>query len=617
MSPVPPPAARLCWTPVLLAAAVIAVWATSLGGAFVFDDIPAIVENPTLRHPANLAAVLAPPGDQAGTVGGRPLLNFSLALNFAAGGLDPAGYHVVNLAIHLAAALLLLGIVRRTLRRSAGSWPEAGREAVAFLAALLWAVHPLQTEAVTYVVQRAESLMGLCYLLTLYGFIRLTEPEPAGGANSRRPWAVLTVLACLLGMATKEVMVTAPVVVLLYDGAFMAGSLREAWRRRRGLYLALTATWLLLAVLVASTHGRGGSAGFGSSAGAWPYLLTQASAITHYLCLAFWPSPLVFDYGTRLIRQPGEVLGPMLAIALLLVATVYAWRRNPPVGFPPAAFFLLLAPSSSLVPIATEPVAEHRMYLPLAAVVVLVVAAVFAALLRLAPRRAGLVLTLLGLSAAVGLGAATIRRNRDYRSELALWTDTAAKAPGNPRAHNNLAEALRASGEPARAAEEFAAAVRADPDYTPAQYNLGVTLLDSGRAQEAIPHLVRARQAPRHQAELRQFLGEAYARTGQHAAATENFRAALMLSPNNAIVAFGLGNSLAAQGDFASAVLAFRAAVAADPDQVRMRNNLANALLFSGHTAEAIDQYREALRRAPDNVQVRENLERALATARH
>ena len=612
MSPVPPSAARLRWAPVLLVAAVVAVWATSLGGAFVFDDLPAIVENPTLRTPGHLAAILAPPGDQAGTVGGRPLLNLSLALNFAAGGLDPTGYHVVNLAIHLAAALLLLGIVRRTLRRCAADWPETGRDAVAFLAALLWAVHPLQTEAVTYVVQRAESLMGLFYLLTLYGFIRLTDPDISGAANSRRRWSILTGYACLLGMATKEVMVTAPLAVLLYDAAFVTGSLREAWRRRRGLYLALAATWLLLAVLVASTHGRGGSAGFASSAGVWPYLLTQCAAITHYLRLALWPSPLVFDYGTRLIRQPGEVLWPMLAIAVLLVATGYAWRRSAPVGFLFAVFFLLLSPSSSFVPIATEPVAEHRMYLPLAAFVVLVVTAGYAGLRRLTPSRAGLLLSVLGLTAAVGLGAATIRRNHDYRSELALWADTATKAPGNPRAHNNLAEALRASGEPVRAAEEFAAAVQADPDYTPAQYNLGVTLLDSGRAQEAIPHLERARSAPRHQAELHQFLGEAYARTGQHAAAAENYRAALMLSPTNADVAFGLGNSLAAQGDFESAVLAFRAAVAAAPDQVRMRNNLANALLFSGHTAEAITQYREALRRAPDNAQIRENLERAL-----
>ena len=640
---------------VLLVMAVILVYLGSIDGAFVFDDVPAILENPTLRHPGAVAEVLAPPGDQAGTVGGRPVLNLSLAFNYAFGGTRPRGYHVLNLAFHVAATLLLFGFIRRTLDRNGdrpggialssrphsirglfppgaepdsrmalpwvSPWSRSDGLLIAFFASLLWAVHPLQTEAVTYVVQRAESLMGLFYLLTLYCFVRFagreTAADPPRAASVRQGagrgiWAVLAVLACLLGMATKEVMVSAPLVVLLYDRTFVAGSMRDAWRRRRGLYLGLAATWFVLAALVASTHGRGGSAGFAAPAEVLPYVLTQCKAIVHYLRLAFWPDRLVFDYGTALVRHPGDVLPQFLFIVLLLTGAAVALRRRHGVGFLAFCFFAVLAPSSSFLPIATEPMAEHRMYLPLAAVSILVVTAIFAAMTRLTPRFARVGFCALGVAAALCLGAATVRRNRDYRSEIALWTDTVRKAPGNPRAHNDLAEAFLAGGEPAKAAAEFVAAVQVDPDYAPAQYNLGVTLLDSGRPMEAIPHLEKALPAPRHQAELHLYLGEAFERTGQCAGAVDHYREALRLAPGNADAAFGLGNNLAAQGRYAGAVKAFRVAVAWDPNRIGIRNNLANALVFSGRVEEAIAEYREALKRDPGNVTVRENLARAL-----
>jgi Tfp pilus assembly protein PilF len=407
-------------------------------------------------------------------------------------------------------------------------------------------------------------------------------------------------------------MVSAPLVVLLYDCTFVAGSVRSAWRQRRGLYLGLAATWIVLAVLIAGTHGRGGSVGFAAPAGVWPYVLTQCKAIVHYLCLAVWPDRLVFDYGTALVQHPGEVFPQILFILLLLAGAVVALRRHPWVGFLAFCFFAVLAPSSSFVPIVTEPMAEHRMYLPLAAVSILLVAAIFAALTRLMPHFARVGFCALGVAAALGLGAATVRRNRDYRSEVALWTDTVQKAPGNPRAHNDLAEAFLAGGEPAKAAAEFVVAVQVDPDYAPAQYNLGVTLLDSGRPQEAIPHLEKALSAPRHQAELHLYLGEAFERTGQRAGAADQFREALRLAPGNAEAAFGLGNNLAAQGHFAEAVEAFRLAVAWAPRHVQFRNNLANALMCSGRVEDAIAEYREALKCDPENVTLRENLARAL-----
>ena len=166
---------------------------------------------------------------------------------------------------------------------------------------MLWTLHPLQTQAVTYIIQRAESLVSLMYLLTLWGFIRSVEPGASKG------WGVLAWVACLLGMATKEVMVTAPVMVALYDRIFVAGSWREVWARRKWFHLSLALTWLLLAWLVVGTAGRGGTAGFGGGMSPWGYALTQVGAVAHYLRLALWPQPLVFDYGKDLVAGWSDI----------------------------------------------------------------------------------------------------------------------------------------------------------------------------------------------------------------------------------------------------------------------------------------------------------------------
>ena len=231
------------------------------------------MENPTIRQLWPPGPVLFPtlPGS---TVEGRPLLNLSFALNYAAGGLDPLGYHLVNLALHLAAGLALFGIVRRTLllpamRECAGG--AATRLALA--AAVLWVVHPLQTESVTNIVQRAESLMGVFYLFTLYCAIR----GFTGG--SPYTWKLAAIVVCLTGMAAKEVMATAPLAILLYDAAFLSGSVRAAFAGRRKFYQALMATWGLLALLALSAGSHGRTVGFGLGVSALDYAQTQCVAI--------------------------------------------------------------------------------------------------------------------------------------------------------------------------------------------------------------------------------------------------------------------------------------------------------------------------------------------------
>jgi len=508
-------------TATLLVFGALVAYHNSLRGPFVFDDVGVIEKNLTIRSLWPIWNTFAPPIDGS-PVTGRPLVNFTLALNYAFSGASVGGYHLLNLLIHLLAGLTLFGIVRRTVRLRVG---DAAALPLAFGVAWLWTLHPLQTEAVNYVVQRAESLAGLCYLLTLYCFIRGAVPPAAGegGGPPAGRWFKFSVAACLAGMASKEVVVSAPLIVLLYDRAFLAGSFRRAWIERGRVYAGLAATWLLLLVLVIRAGSRGGSAGFGTEV-AWPdYALTQLQALPHYLRLSLWPDPLVFDYGTGVVRYFVDVAWQGGVVLLLVVGAAIALWQNTWVGFLGAWFFAVLAPSSSVVPVVTQTMAEHRMYLALAALAMLVVLGLQAVV----GRRSVAIVAGLGLL----LGWGTVRRNEDYRSAEALWRDTAVKVPGNARAHYNLANALVLAGRAPDAVREFETAVRLNPKNLEGQNNLGVLLAESGRVPEAMAHFAQAVRLKPDDAESQLNLANTLFQLGRLPEAIGYYEQALRLNP--------------------------------------------------------------------------------------
>jgi tetratricopeptide (TPR) repeat protein len=617
----PEPRRRIRIAAALVAGAAVAAYATSFGGPFVFDDLPSIVENASIRSLWPLSAVLWP--DQAGgvTTSGRPLVNLSLALNHALSGEAVWSYHAVNLTIHVIAALLLLGLVRRTLRTAGLGAQWGGRSlGLATAVALLWAVHPLTTAAVTYVIQRAESLAAMLALATLYAFVRAETAARPGR------WRLAAVTAGLAGMACKETMVVVPVLLFLYDRAFLSGSGGLAWRRHGGWHLAMAGTWVLLAALVLTTGGtRGGTAGFGGAVPIGSYVLTQFDAVVRYVGLALWPHPLVLDYGMATVTQLDRVLPQvLLVLGALGVALFAAWRR-PAAGFPVLAFFLLLAPSSSVIPIATQTVAEHRMYLPLAALTTMAVLGAAGALGRRAARP--------GLAVAVALGVATLVRNLDYRSEVAIWADTAAKRPTNARAHNNLGQALDRAGrieaavasydralalqpkypethynlgvarmrqgDPARAVAHYEAALRYQPDYPEALNNLGNALRQAGRTDEAKARYQEALARRPRFAEAQNNLGNLLLQEGRTAEARRHFERALELRPADGEARYNLGNALAAAGDMTGALASYEEVLRRDPRHSGALVNAGNALLELRRPAEALARYEAALAIAP------------------
>jgi protein O-mannosyl-transferase len=577
-----------------LALLAFAAYSNSFSGEFILDDQSSIVKNPSL---ARIWPPWAPlTSAAAGGTRGRPFANLTFALNHWVGGTAVGGYHAVNLAIHVLAGLALFGVMRRTLCRPVlAARFEAASGSLAFAVAALWLVHPLATESVTYLSQRTESLMGLCYLATLYCVVRGAE----SGAQHSGRWYALGVIACLLGMASKEVMITAPVVVFLYDRTFLAGSFGSAWKQRWRLYLGLASGWVLLGFLMMGVGTRG--AGLGLGVGAGSYALCECRAIVGYLGLSVWPHPLVFDYGADL-GPDGPAVAPYALIILALgICTLLALRYRPAVGFAMFWFLAILAPTSSFVPVALQPVAENRMYLPLAAVIALAATGAYALIGRWS-------LALLG-GLALCLGWATHERNEDYRSAIRIWEDTVDKRPMNARARCNLGNALLGDGQFAAGTKQLEEALRISPDDPDANLDLGVALARAGRLADAVPRIQRALRSNPAMAEAHFNLGWLDAGMGRIPEAIEEYARAIALRPDYFDAHCNIADLLVKGGRYAEAIPHYEAALSVGPQEPELYFNLAYARIRTGFVADAIGDYRRALQLKPDFAEARRNLD--------
>jgi tetratricopeptide (TPR) repeat protein len=651
--------------------AAILAYSVALSAPFQFDDAGSITTNRTIERLWPLSTPLRPPPGVA--VSGRPVVNYSLAVDHAVNralGVDQGAdssaerttvaYRLTNLLFHLACAMLLLGVLRRTLRSPAlpTTWTTRA-DAIAALVTTLWLLHPIQSEVVDYVTQRTESIVSICYLGALYASIRAWD-----AATRRRTisWCAVAVVACAAGMASKEVMLTAPVMIVLYDRAFRVSSWRGLLERRAGrpwLYLALVATCTVAFALI--TRGaRSDTVGFHLGVAWYEYMYSQAWAILHYLRLVLWPDPLTFDYGRNPIGGFRGVPG-MIVLTAAVVATVVAWRHRPWLGFAGAWFFLLLAPSSSVVPIRTEIAAERRIYLALASILVLGVvvaewlrvraltsseqrrrwklgvaigaAVVFmlivggtatrlASALQSTPAPAALWMArvLIGLCAAalmwhlvfaarrwpyvvvlaLALAAATQLRSRTYNDPESLWRGAVASVPTNARAYDNLAAAiLKKSASRAQEAESLLTrAIALDSTYFPAWRNLATVVAQQGRLPEAEALLERLVAIGPNYADGLERLGTILVAMGRPDRALPPLERAASLAPH-AAVHVALGSAYVALGRADDAAGAFRHALQLDPSRDDARVLLGGLLSEQGRAADALPYLEEAVRRQP------------------
>jgi hypothetical protein len=526
----------------LIAFAAALVYVPALDGPFIYDDFEAIVENESIRSLTDPPSVWRPPDETP--MAGRPLANLSLALSHAMGGLEPRTFRWLNLALHILVGLAIHRLTVVTLHSPAlgPRWGAVAEEA-ALAAALLWTVHPLMSEVVLYLTLRTESLATLFYLVALLAAIR------AWRRQGRTVWSALAMIACVAALASKEMAVTAPVMVVLWDWSFRDERPGDLFRERWKLYAALAACWTVTAALLA-TGPRGSSVGFSLSTGSWDYLLNQCLWIPRYLRLAFWPHPLILDYGFPAAVEPAEALpGALLVLAIAGLTAIGLVRRRP-IAFVGAWYLLLLAPSSSFVPIATEVAAERRVYLATAGVVVLAILAAAAFLRRLGIEPSasrGVLLDraiwvpALALGAVAGLLAGlTAVRTADYASRVTIWTTVVDALPENFRGHNNRGLALADERRMEEAERSFRAALALREAYPDAQSNLCNVLRERGDLQQALVHCRRALELDPELAEAHNNLGATLGELGALDEAAEHFRRALEIDAGYAAAARNL-----------------------------------------------------------------------------
>ncbi|MCE9525553.1 MAG: hypothetical protein K8R36_05815 [Planctomycetales bacterium] len=454
---------------VMLIAAAWCLYGGTMGYPFLFDDQPNIRDNESIRTWEGASKMLAE--------NGRPVAMLTFAANYAVSKNHVWSYHLVNLLVHCAAGLTLYGLIRRTLllggtgsqadeqtdpSRETGLTASARSHAssLALAISLLWLVHPLQTQAVTYIVQRMESLCSLLFLLSMYALVR--------GKSSASPtlWYLLTIASCWLGMGCKQTMTACPIILLLYDRIFLAGSWKNVaprWWVHVATFLSFG--WLAWLTHVAIAGEEVASAGFGlREITGWEYLRSQGGVLLHYLRLVIWPDVLCFDYAWPKATEPLAIWPQCGVIFALLLASFWLLRKHPRIGLVAISFFFILAPSSSIVPIA-DLAFEHRMYLPLACVLILLVFGLFhlTSRLNLPQQQLAMLRTTLVVLPAVLLGGRTMLRNRDYASEMAMWQLIARQRPANARTFKNIAHLHHHAGRRDLATLNYERAIELDP----------------------------------------------------------------------------------------------------------------------------------------------------------
>jgi Flp pilus assembly protein TadD len=631
------------------ALAAIVAYSPSMRGPFLFDDLSEIVDNPAIR------TLLPPwrPMFEGGELPHRPIPYLSFAVNyqlgrmfaalFAASPLDPLPFHAVNVALHLLNGWLLYRVVGMLLGHDHPA--NAGLlapQAIAAVAAAIWLVHPLQSQAISYVYQRIELLAACATLSTCFAFLNAAfSPCPL-------PWVTAAVVACGMGMACKEWVVVVPPLLLLLDRAFLATSWREAFTRRGAWHLALFATWPILLAIVAIQRARYPEAGF-SAFQSLVYAANQPVVILWYLSRLVIPTGLSIDHGTvlrkDLIGRDAWLLLPAVGTLTLAGWAVVALPKRPAAAFSFLAFLLLLAPTSSILPVQDVCV-EHRMYL--AAAIPITAAVVMVAIHTQA-------LLPLGAAIVVVLATLTAARNTVYRSPLAVWHDAVMKSGGSSRALSRYGAELSKLDRHEEAVAACVAAVERNP-VNPVPYAALTAALLNADEPERAAAVCRAGLAgtgtaesgfqdpvidrlgmylglaldrlgdPRGEALLREavkrmpeslsakeHLARALARTDPEAAAAIWFQVAAA-APDDAYVAFNLGSAVA-RFDPAAAVVLLTRAIAIDSENPDAHNNLGNAFLALGRYAEAADAYRRCLRIAPGHPQATANL-KAIAGVR-
>jgi len=568
--------------PLLLIAVLAAYWPVFHAG-FVWNDDTFLTANPLIAASDGLRRFWF--STQAADY--WPLTSSSLWLEWRLWGMHAAGYHAVNLALHLVSVVLLWRILLRL------AIPGA------LIGAMIFAVHPVNVESVAWITQQKNLLALVFYLASVACWWNALSPTRC--AAPRAGWYSLSLAAFVLAMLSKGSVATLPLV--------LAGFLiwQRRWTMRDWLplvpFLLMAATLTLVNVWF-QAHGSEPAIRHVSPL---VRLLGAGAVVWFYLGKALWPIHLSFFYPQWQVR-PTELLW-WLPLLLALATTAILWRVSRPVFFGWLYFCIMLVPVMGLTDVyfmRYSLVADHYQHLALIGVAAgsgAVIAQLSSSRLRL-----GIAATIVALG--VGLSC---RQCLFYRTAESLYRATLRENPHSALAHNNLGVLLMTSGQLPAATAEFESAVHLDPDFAEAENDLGVALAAAHRQPEAIGHYQRAVMLEAGFADAHYNWGVALRETGGAAAAREQFEQAVRLAPVNGKALNALGLADYEQGQNERAVQCFEQALHVNPRYADVQSNLGCALLKLGRVEQAAEHFEAAAKIDPDLPDLAYNLGVALA----
>jgi len=463
----------------------------------------------------------------------RPLYQAGVAAQEMLSEVAPWACHLINVALHAVAGLLLFGVVWRSM--DSATMPEKVRLRALPLAgamAVLWLVHPVHTAAVTPAVPGAELWAGLVMLAALYLAIR-------GHASARRGWWYMgAVLACLLGAGIHAQTAAMPLVILLHDTIFNGTRYREAWREHWQLYAGLAGSWLVTGCLYVLARGEGTNTG--GTIPLWRWVLAQPEILVHYMRLSLFPRPLVFQYYWPVAESGWAQWRAVLGAGVVMGVALWAAVRRRWYGFV-GLWFIVLALAGSVAPLRPEQLCqEQRLYLPVAAVIVLLVVGInWVAEYGMQCWDNTLGWKLIPPAGVVALclvyTGLTIERNADYRSEAQLAWDSAQKQPGRWEAWWQAGELTRQAGELAKATSCYARVVALQPANVAARYQLGAVQARLGCYAAALSNLYAGAELAEDRTPFELQIAETYLASGASNAARQAYLRVLERDASNVI----------------------------------------------------------------------------------
>ena len=597
---------------ILLLFSIVAalIYSNTLEVPFYFDDVLGIVDNPSIRI-AELSL------QEIGNVAfgkafsqKRPVGNITFALNYYFHQYRLQGYHIVNIIIHLLSGIFLYLFIITTLSIP-GLMPKYDRPAsIAFFAALVWLVHPIHTQSVTYIIQRLNSMAAMFYMLSFWLYVKgRLAPENA----KRWPWYSGSALAGILALGSKENAAMLPFFIFLYEWYFFQNLDRDWLKRHLKYVFGVVFLFGLIALVYLGTNPFEKLKSLNDYAHneftLTERVLTQFRVVIYYLSLLAYPHPsrLNLDYDFTLshsLIDPVTTLFSLCIIFGLIGLAVYTARKERLLSFCILWFFGNLLIESSVIPLAI--IFEHRTYLPSMLVWLLAVTLGY----RYIKHKWSGVALVCVVTALFSFW--TYQRNSVWQDPVALWRDCVEKSPQKSRPHNNLGTALDDQNRTQEAIDQYLQSLRIKPDNEKAHNNLGNALDKQGHAEEAVEHYLQAlRIKPDFEKALNN-LGTALEKQGRTEEAVEHYLQALRIKPDYEKAHYNLGNTLDKQGRTEEAIDHYLQALRIKPDFEKALNNLGTALEKQGRTEEAIDHYLQALRIKPDYVDAHYNLGLAL-----